>query len=167
MLTHQRKYFDISDWKKEQDYLQDMHKHGWKLKNVKGITYTFTSCEPEDVVYQLDYHDQANTDDSIQMFQDCGWEYIQDLNGFAYFRKPKREMHGQNEEIFCDEDSRNDMIKRVYQGRVIPLIVIFIALFLCFMNALDRPFALGILVLFTLIYIYIIFEFIIRYRKVL
>ena len=48
-----------------------------------------------------------------------------------------------------------------------PLIVIFIALFLCFMNALDRPFALGILVLFTLIYIYIIFKFIIRYRKVL
>lgn len=144
MLTHQRKYFDISDWKKEQDYLQDMHKHGWKLKNVKGITYTFTSCEP-----------------------DCGWEYIQDLNGFAYFRKPKGEMHGQNEEIFCDEDSRNDMIKRVYQGRVIPLIVIFIALFLCFMNALDRPFALGILALFTLIYIYIIFKFIIRYRKVL
>lgn len=76
-------------------------------------------------------------------------------------------MHGQNEEIFCDEDSRNDMIKRVYQGRVIPLIVIFIALFLCFMNALDRPFALGILALFTLIYIYIIFKFIIRYRKVL
>ena len=25
----------------------------------------------------------------IQRFRDCGWEYLQDLNGFSYFRKAK------------------------------------------------------------------------------
>ena len=32
------------------------------------------------------------------------------------------------EEIFCDEQSRYDMMTRVYKGRLIPLLVVFCAL---------------------------------------
>jgi nitrate/nitrite transporter NarK len=32
------------------------------------------------------------------------------------------------EEIFCDEQSRYDMMTRVYKGRMIPLLVLFCAL---------------------------------------
>lgn len=47
-------------------------------------------CTPEDVVYQLDYNEEGLThkDEYVQMFRDCGWEYIQDFGGYSYFRKP-------------------------------------------------------------------------------
>jgi hypothetical protein len=60
------------------------------------------------------------------MFEDCGWKYIQDYVGYSYFRKPASAMNG-DEEIFCDESSRLDMMERVYKGKLIPLLVIFCA----------------------------------------
>ena len=58
------------------------------------------------------------------MFQDCGWEYIQNFFGYSYFRKAVSEMDGE-EEIFCDDASRLDMMKRVFKQRMIPLLWIF------------------------------------------
>ena len=60
------------------------------------------------------------------MFDDCGWEYIQDYAGYSYFRKPVSE-DGVAEEIFCDEESRFQMMQRVIKGRMLPLLVIFFA----------------------------------------
>lgn len=107
---------------------------------------------------------QEDQEDYIQMFADCGWEYIQDLNGFSYFRKPKQAMNGE-EEIFCDEQSKQDMIKRVYQGRVIPLIIVFIFFLLIIRSAPAGPVTWTSLVVVSVIYIHIIFKFIIYYRK--
>ncbi len=50
---------------------------------------------------------------------------MQDFFGYSYFRKPASEMNG-NEEIFCDDSSRLDFMKRVFKGRIIPLIIIFL-----------------------------------------
>lgn len=58
------------------------------------------------------------------MFSDCGWEYVCDFVGYSYFRK-EGEAGEEREEIFCDDASRLDMMKRVFRGRIIPLIVIF------------------------------------------
>ena len=121
------KFFTIFKYEEEQEYLRDMHKHGWKLVKISGIgTYHFAECEPEDVVYQLDYNLEKNNE-YFQMFKDCGWEYLFDFAQYSYFRKPKSEMQGE-EEIFCDEQSRYDMMTRVYKGRLIPLLVVFCAL---------------------------------------
>ena len=121
------RWFSITEWQKEQDYLQQRHREGWKFTGVSmpGF-YHFEECEPEDMVYQLDYNPEgtAHKAQYIQMFHDCGWEYLQDFVGYSYFRKPVSDMDGQ-EEIFCDEDSRLDMMKRVFRGRVVPLIAIF------------------------------------------
>ena len=45
--------------------------------------YHFEKCEPEDVTYQLDYNPEgiAHKAEYIQMFLDCGWEYMQDFAG--------------------------------------------------------------------------------------
>lgn len=59
------------------------------------------------------------------MFRDCGWEYLQDFFGYSYFRKPQAEMNGNEEEIFCDDNSRLEMMKRVFKGRLVPLLIIF------------------------------------------
>lgn len=39
-------------------------------------------------------------------------------------------MKSDEEEIFCDDESRFQMIKRVFKGRVIPLILIFFLIIL-------------------------------------
>lgn len=60
------------------------------------------------------------------MFDDCGWQYIQDYAGYSYFRKAVTD-DGVAEEIFCDEESRLQMMQRVMKGRMLPLLVIFFA----------------------------------------
>ena len=124
------RWFSITDYEKEADYLSRRHREGWKFQKVTfpGI-YTFEKCEPENVVYQLDYNtdDLKDKDAYIRMFEDCGWEYLMNFYGYSYFRKPQEEAK-QKEAIFCDDDSRLDMMKRIFYGRVVPLILIFICL---------------------------------------
>ena len=121
------RYFNIMEYEKEALYLQERHKQGWKFVKVTGLgVYHFVKCEPENVVYQLDYNQEGISakQEYVQMFNDCGWEYLMDFMGYSYFRKPASEMK-ENESIFCDDDSRLEMMNRVFKGRLIPLIVIF------------------------------------------
>ena len=121
------RWFSIMDYEKEARYLSRMHQKGWKIKRVTmpGI-YTFEKCEPEKVIYQLDYNLEGmkNQMEYVKMFEDCGWEYLLEFAGYSYFRKPEAQM-SREEEIFCDDESRLDMMNRIFRGRVIPLIVIF------------------------------------------
>jgi threonine/homoserine/homoserine lactone efflux protein len=80
------------------------------------------------VVYQLDYNREglAHKDEYLKMFEDCGWEYIQDYAGYSYFRKAVAE-NGAPEEIFCDTESKIQMMERVIKGRMMPLLIIFFA----------------------------------------
>lgn len=121
------RYFTIFNHKKEEDYLRMMHNIGWRFVKVKGFgIYHFEKCEPRDTVYQLDYNPQTKESlpEYLQMFADCGWEYIQDYAGYSYFRKPAEDMTGE-ESIFNDDDSRIAMMGRVYKGRILPLLGIF------------------------------------------
>ena len=123
--------FTIADWEKEERYLQKRHREGWKFRrvNLLGI-YHFERCTPEDVVYQLDYNEEGlkHKDEYVQMFQDCGWEYMQDFGGYSYFRKPVAGMKGE-EAIFCDDASRLDMMRRVFAGRFFPLLILMLLVF--------------------------------------
>lgn len=125
----QFKWFTIFEYEKEQDYLREMHKSGWKFVKVKGLgMYYFEKCVPQDVVYQLDYNKDglSHKEEYLKMFDDCGWEYIQDYAGYSYFRKSVAE-DGVAEEIFCDEESRFQMMQRVMKGRMLPLLLLFFA----------------------------------------
>lgn len=125
--------FTIFEWKKEEDYLRNRHKQGWKFTYVnKLVCYHFEKSEPEDVIYQLDYNPDglAHKSEYVQIFSDCGWEYLQDFFGYSYFRKPVSEMNGKEEEIFCDNASRLEMMKRVLRGRMTPLLCIFFMIIL-------------------------------------
>ncbi|MDE5984702.1 MAG: DUF2812 domain-containing protein [Eubacterium sp.] len=134
------RFFNIVQWRQEQDYLRAQHNMGWKFVKVNALgCYHFEKCEPEDVKYQLDYNPEgiAHKAEYIQMFSDCGWEYMQDYVGYSYFRKPVSEMQNKDEEIFCDDSSRLDMMNRVFKGRIVPLIILFFGVILpqLFMNS--------------------------------
>ena len=166
--------FTICEWKKEEEFLRKHHKAGWKMTRTNLIgCYFFEKCQPEDVIYQLDYNSDSMLDKAeyIQMFSDCGWEYLQDLFGYSYFRKPLSEMDGKEEEIFCDDASRLEMIQRVYTGRMRPLIIIF---FLCLLPNIfmqfhnDTPaghFLLGLNCVLFVFYITMFLWFGIEYWK--
>ena len=121
------KFFTIYEHEKEQEYLRAMHRSGWKFTRISGLcVYHFEKCTPEDVIYQLDYNQEglAHKEEYVQMFRDCGWEYLQDYIGYSYFRKPASETNG-DEEIFCDEASRAQMMERVFKGRLVPMLILF------------------------------------------
>ncbi|MDD6193272.1 MAG: DUF2812 domain-containing protein [Lachnospiraceae bacterium] len=121
------KFFTIPAYRKEEEYLSKMHAKGWGLIRVSWpCVYHFEKCEPEKMSYRLDYNQEgvAHKSEYVQMFADCGWEYLFDFVGYSYFRKPAEDEQ-ENEEIFCDDASRLEMMRRVFKGRVTPLIIIF------------------------------------------
>lgn len=122
--------FTVPQWKQEEAYLRRQHQAGWKFTHVTGLGfYHFTACQPEDVVYQLDYPLENQGAEYLQIFSDCGWEYIQTFWGYSYFRKPVSAMNGP-EEIFGDDESRLDMIRRVIKRRLMPLLILFFCIVL-------------------------------------
>lgn len=157
--------FTLTDYEKEEVYLRDMHKKGWKLHHVTlpGF-YHFTEAEPEDVVYRLDFNPDSNEDKDAytQLFADYGWEYLQDMNDYSYFRKPCEE-GDMNREIFSDDKSRLDMLGRIFRRRMIPVLVIFMLVY-CpqFFRVLAGPvydpaypYLVGFMSLFFLLYLYL------------
>lgn len=153
------RFFSVPQWKKEEDYLREQHKNGWEFVRVNGFClYHFQKCEPKDVVYQLDYNPDSMSQKSeyIQLFADCGWEYLQNYVGYSYFRKAASEMDGTQEEIFCDDASRLDMMKRVFAGRMIPLLIIFFLVIIpqiIMQIQIDASFNRGLMVLFGIMFV--------------
>ena len=72
------RWFNIMEYEKEEKYLSKRHQEGWKFKRVTfpGI-YTFERCEPEKVIYQLDYNKEGikHQMEYVRMFEDCGWDH--------------------------------------------------------------------------------------------
>lgn len=165
--------FTIADWEKEEQYLRKRHREGWKFVkvNLPGF-YHFEKCPPEDVVYQLDYNEEGlrHKDEYVQMFKDCGWEYIQDFGGYSYFRKPVSQMQGE-EEIFCDDESRLDMMRRVFAGRYLPILIILTLLILPNLfeqfrsTDADAPVLLVLFLILLAIYAWAAASFVYRYWK--
>lgn len=119
-------FFTIADYEEEETWLRKKHNEGWKLvKMTPPCFYVFESCEPEDVVYRMDYKNYRETGDYLQMMQDFGWEYVSKCLGWLYFRK-KAEGREEEQELFSDNASRAEMAAYVARTRLIPLCMIFL-----------------------------------------
>ena len=147
-----------------------MHKRGWKLVGITGIgMYHFEKCEPEDVIYQLDYNKEGleHKEEYVKMFEDCGWKYLQDYIGYSYFRKPASETSGE-EEIFCDDSSRLQMMDRVFKGRVLPLVILFSCVLIpCLIRELyvEEYANVALTAPVIILYLWIFIHFAIQYSK--
>ena len=127
----------IADYDREALYLAEMHTEGWKLKEVTysnlvvAVKYTFEKCQPEQVSYQLDFYPMKKSERAsyLQLFKDCGWEHITDFNGFSYFRKAHSEIESDAEfEIYNDVAGKLAMVKRILTRRMLPILLLFLAL---------------------------------------
>ena len=127
----------IADYDREALYLREMHAQGWKLKEVSysnlvvAVKYTFEKCQPEQVIYQLDFYPMKKSKRAsyLQLFKDCGWEHITGFNGFSYFRKPYSQIELDAEfEIYNDAAGKLAMVKKILTMRMLPILLLFSAL---------------------------------------
>lgn len=129
--------FTIADYDREALYFREMHAKGWKLRKVSysillfAVKYTFEKCHPEQVSYQLDFYPMEKSErvSYLQLFKDCGWEHITDFNGFSYFRKLHSGIESDAEfEIYNDAVGKLAMVKRILTRRMLPILLLFLAL---------------------------------------
>ena len=83
--------------------------------------------------------------------------------GYSYFRKPVSEMQGEEEHIFCDDESKMEMIERVIKGRMLPLVIIFFCVIipqLLLQSRLTHPLNQTIFVIYIFLFLVYVVLFI-------
>lgn len=123
------KLFTLFEYEEEEAFLEDQHKNGWKVTGFKlpGF-YKFEKCQSEDMTYRIDFTNEngAKNSEYRQMFADNGWEFLWSVNGFSIFRKERASASEANNEIFTDNASKLQMLQKIHQRRLLPLITIFL-----------------------------------------
>ena len=161
-------FFMLPDYEKEEQYLSQMAAQGWRFVDTNGFRYTFERTAPEQVAYRIDFSGLNTKDrgDYLTMFRDFGWEYLQDINGFSYFRKSTSGVSSEDLEIFSDNNSRIEMMKRILQRKMLPLLCIFLSVgvpntFRCIDLAMDsRATGFDIALLIAMLSIMLIYLYI-------
>ena len=162
------RFFTIADYEEEEIWLRKQHQSGLKIvKMIPPCIYVFEECEPEDVIYRLDYKNSEQTEEYMQMLRDFGWEYFAHCAGWLYFRKSADEAESEQEgELFSDNGSRVDLVSRVVKTRLVPLACIFLCCVLPgFIRAMSGEYTGGFGVFFTIFFgvMFVLYIFIIVY----
>ena len=121
------RFFTIADYEDEEVWLREQANKGYRLvKTIIPCFYVFEECEPEDVIYRLDFKNNTQTPDYMRMLEDYGWEYCGECMGWLYFRKPYSALENVDDgELFSDNLSRVEMAQRVVKTRLVPICIIF------------------------------------------
>lgn len=102
------------DYSKEEKWLNEMAKKGYKFTNVDFVYY-FRKAEPEDAIIRIDYRTFKKREDYINyctLFEDSGWKHIvgTQWSGTQYFKKINDDTE---DDIFSDSASKAGKYKRV------------------------------------------------------
>jgi hypothetical protein len=130
-------FFTIADFREEEVWLRGMAREGLHfVRMYVPCFYVFEKGEPRDVIYRLDYTNNAEGGDYARMLSEFGWENCGRCMGWIYWRRCADETASEAEgELFSDDASRLDMVKKVVQTRLLPLLIIF---FCCVLPNLVR-----------------------------
>ena len=159
------RFWTIADFREEEDWLRGMAREGLHfLRMVVPCFYIFEKGEPRDVIYRLDFTNNAEGGDYARMLGEFGWENCGRCMGWIYWRRDADALANEAEgELFSDDESRLDMVKKVIRTRMLPLLVIFFACVLPnLFRALDggmygaSGFFLGFFGTMTVLYVYLI-----------
>ena len=162
------RFFTIADYEEEEKWLRKQHQNGLKIVElIPPCIFVFEECEPEDVIYRLDYKNSEQTEEYMQMLKDFGWEYFGHSVGWLYFRKPAKAVESEQDgELFSDNASRVDLVSHVVKTRLIPLAVIFLCCVLPgFIRAIAGEFTGGIGMVFSAFFgiMFVVYVFLIVY----
>ncbi|HNY40570.1 MAG TPA: DUF2812 domain-containing protein [Bryobacteraceae bacterium] len=81
------KWFWAWDAPKEEKWLEQMAREGWRLARG-GVAFKFVKAEPGECRYRLDYRTELGADlrEYIALCRDAGWEHVCRFSGWHYFR---------------------------------------------------------------------------------
>lgn len=169
------RFFTLFEYEEEEAFLENQHKNGWKVIGYKlpGF-YKFEKCEPDEVTYRIDFTNEngAKNPEYQQMFADNGWEFLWSVNGFSIFRKVRSSVNENNNEIFTDNASKLQMLQKIHQRRLLPLITIFLCAVLPnFVKGINGEFGrsgseLSLTVIFGIMFILYTYVFIKSFVKI-
>ncbi len=126
------KDYGISNFDQLEAYLTAEHAKGHRFlryeRKAFGNAFIFEACEPEAVVYQLDYNTMKPSERAnyLQLCADCGWEYVGMRDNFYLFRKPAAA--DMQDEFFSDNKSKAEMCRRVMANRTVAICSAFCCL---------------------------------------
>lgn len=160
------KFFFITDFEQEANYLMGMHRKGWKLTKIRfDCLFHFEQVVPEDVTYRLDFKDNGRADQETyyQLYRDYGWEPVTTCNSFEIFRKPVSQV--EDDDIFSDETSRWDMIRQIFMRRFLVALLFYI-IFISYAFLENKlAMAVGLLVVAISVTVYISYRFYQLWKK--
>jgi hypothetical protein len=90
-----------------------MARQGLHLQSVRCLRmiFVFQRGEPADVTYRIDFQLSRTDPSYIQLFNDAGWEHVDQMLGWQYWRAPTAE--GRGPEIFTDVESQIKKYQRL------------------------------------------------------
>lgn len=135
----------------EEAWLREMSNEGCHFSGIGFPTiYSFKTGEPKDYVYRLDYrsHWKLDKEDYLQLFRDSGWEYVEQMAGWHYFRQLAQP--GEELEIYTDAESKIEK----YQRLLVFLGILILPLVISLINLQSRPYKW---VEFLLVFIFLMF----------
>lgn len=132
-LEYRTRFSFVWNYEKDESWLTGLSAQGLHLVKPGVFRNEFEKNSAVRYVYRMDYQkisSKANLDEYKALFEDSGWEHVDCLFGWHYFRKPFRE--GESYDIYTDRLSVKLLFKRVQ----LTLGVVALAnLALLFMNA--------------------------------
>lgn len=118
---------------REEAWLAEMSLRGFHLAQPGLFArYSFVQGRPQNYVYRLDYQDALQPKakaEYLRLFTDAGWEYLGQMGGWQYFRKPV--IPGVEGELFTDAETKIQKYNRLLVGLGMAFpsyLVVFVAL---------------------------------------
>ncbi len=110
----------FSSTSEEEAFLNKMAKDGYMVKNKRGHTFYFEKCEKNrEIIYKVYFRlfkRKGEFDEYVDLCKASGWELIYGscYNGVLCFLRLSKENYPND--VFPDEVSRIDVIKKKQQG---------------------------------------------------
>jgi uncharacterized protein DUF2812 len=92
---------------KEERWLAEQERAGWRLKTVHPIGYVLEEAPPANAAYRLDFGPprRADREEYLGLYRDAGWELAGTRGPWHFFRKAVAD-GAPPPEIFTDVESR-------------------------------------------------------------
>jgi len=127
------KWFWAWEDEKEEAWLTQMSKNGHHLKSIgfPGV-YTFDNGASRNYVYRLDFNaDRKGYQEYLQLFQDAGWEHVDEYGSWQYFRTEADA--GEKPEIFTDNESKGKKY-----GHILLYLIIFMPIYILLLTRVNE-----------------------------
>jgi len=117
-----RWFWDDADHAIER-WLESKAREGLHLKRIRCLRtlFIFERGEPAEMTYRVDFQLWRTGQDYLQLFQDAGWERVDQLLGWQYWRAPAG--GARVAEIFTDVESMSRKYKHLIMLFALPLVL--------------------------------------------